>query len=143
VANILIIEDDKSMEDLYRSALHDHDAHHKVTLACNGEDGISEALRECPDLVILDLMLPGMSGVEVAYKLEDLGIFPSTPLIIATAVPDEEAQDIAELCNATALLIKPFKISLMRDAIQRALPHSGVSDERGSRPPESNEWPDR
>ena len=125
MANILIIEDDSSMEDLYRSALHDHDAHHKITLACNGEDGISEALRECPDLVILDLMLPGMSGVEVAHKLEDMGILPSTPLIITTALSDEEAQAFANLCDATALLIKPFKISLMRDAIQSALPHSG------------------
>ncbi len=125
MANILIIEDDSSLGDLYRSALRYNDAHHKITLACNGEDGISEALRECPDLVILDLMLPRMTGVEVAHKLEDLGILPSTPLIIATALRDEEAQDIAELCNATALLIKPFKISLMRDAIQSALPHSG------------------
>ena len=124
MANILIIEDDKSMEDLYRSALHDHDAHHKITLACNGEDGISEALRECPDLMILDLTLPRMSGVEVAHKLEDLGILPSTPFIIATALPDEEAQAFADLCNATALFIKPIKISLMRDAIQSALPHS-------------------
>ena len=125
MANILIIEDHRFMGELYRSALHYNDAHHKITLACNGEDGISEALRECPDLVILDLVLPGMSGVEVAHKLEDMGILPSTPLIIATALPVEEAQDIAELCNATALLIKPFKISLMRDSIQSALPHSG------------------
>ncbi len=125
MANILVIEDDSSMEDLYRSALHYFDAHHKITLAFNGEDGISEALRECPDLVILDLMLPGMSGVEVAHKLEDMGILPSTPLIITTALPDEEAQPFADLCHATALLIKPFKISLMRDAIQIALPHSG------------------
>ncbi len=124
MANILIIEDDSFMEDLYRSALRYNDAHHKITLACNGEDGISEALRECPDLVILDLMLPGMSGVEVAHKLEDIGILPSTPLIITTALSDEEAQAFANLRHATALLIKPFKISLMRDAIQSALPHS-------------------
>ncbi len=125
MANILIIEDDRSMEALYRSALHYNDPHHKITLARNGEDGISEALRECPDLVILDLTLPRMSGVEVAHKLEDMGILPSTPLIITTALPDEDAQAFADLCNATALLIKPFKSSLMRDAIQSALPHSG------------------
>ncbi len=125
MANILIIEDDSSLEDLYRSALHYNDAHHKITLACNGEDAISEALRECPDLVILDLMLPGMSGVEVAHKLEDMGILPSTPLIITTALPDEQAQTFANLCHATALFIKPFDITLVRDAIHSALPHSG------------------
>ena len=125
MANILIIDDHRFMGDLYRSALRDNDAHHKITVACNGEDGISEALREGPDLVILDIMLPGMSGVEVAHKLEDLGILPSTPLIIATGLPDEEAQAFADLCHATALFIKPFEISLMCDVIQSELPHFG------------------
>ena len=124
MANILIIENDSSLEDLYRSALHDHDAHHKITLTCNGEDGISEALGECPDLVILDLTLPRMSGVEVAHKLEDMGILPSISLIITTALPDEEAQAFANLCHATALFVKPFEIRLMRVGIQSALPHS-------------------
>ncbi len=75
-----------------------------------------------------------MSGVEVAHKLEDMGILPSTPLIITSALPDEQAQTFANLCHATALFIKPFNITLMRDAIQSALPHSGFPDERGSRP---------
>ena len=69
----LVIEDQNLLSQLYRSAL--AIAKHTVVMADNGEDGVAEALREKPDLVILDLNLPGISGSEVATALENWGFF--------------------------------------------------------------------
>lgn len=83
MSRILVIEDQNLLSQLYHSAL--ATANHTVVMADNGKDGISKALREKPDLVILDLNLPGISGSEVANALEKLGILPETTLIISNS----------------------------------------------------------
>jgi two-component system phosphate regulon response regulator PhoB len=122
MAKILIIEDQKLLCQLYGSVL--SKARHDVVLTFTGEEGVAEALRDRPDLVIMDLKLPGISGYEVARQLRESGILPTTPLIIATAL-GEEAQPIAQFFNATALLPKPFHIDSMMAAVQEALDNSG------------------
>jgi two-component system, OmpR family, phosphate regulon response regulator PhoB len=118
MAKILIVEDQKLLCQLYGSVL--SKARHDVVLTYTGEEAVEEALRDRPDLVIMDLKLPGISGVEVARKLLDSGILPAAPLIIATAL-GEEAQPIAQSFNAKALLPKPFHIDSMIAAVQQAL----------------------
>ena len=118
MAKILVIEDQKMLCLLYGSAL--THTKHQVALAYTGEEGIQEALRERPDLVIMDLKLPGLSGPEVAHQLSDRGIFPSAPLIIATSL-GEEAGPIAESLNAVALMHKPFHLGTMLAEVEKAL----------------------
>ena len=118
MSRILVIEDQKLLAQLYRSAL--AIGKHTVVLAQNGEDGVAEALREKPDLVILDLSLPGISGAEVAGALGKLGFLPETPLIIATAL-GEEARPIADSFKAAALLPKPFHLDTLLAAVESAL----------------------
>ena len=92
------------MSQLYRSAL--ATAKHTVLMTDNGEDGIAEALREKPDLVILDLNMTCISGTEVANALEKLGVLPATPLIIATAL-DKGVRSTADTFGTVALLPSP------------------------------------
>jgi DNA-binding response OmpR family regulator len=115
---ILVIEDQKLLSQLYRSVL--ATAQHTVVLAHTGEDGVAEALREKPDLIILDLDLPGISGSDVANALQRLGFLPQTPLIIATAL-GEDARPIADSFAAAALLPKPFKMCVLHAAVETAL----------------------
>jgi DNA-binding response OmpR family regulator len=122
MAKILVIEDQKLLCQLYGSVL--SKARHDVVLTYTGEEGLAEALRDRPDLVIMDLKLPGISGYEVAHQLQESGILPATPLIIATAL-GEEAQPLAQSFNAAALLPKPFHINSMMAAVQEALDSSG------------------
>ncbi len=122
MANILVIEDQEPLGQLYRSVLRQFN--HNVILAINGEEGIEAAVKESPDLVVLDLLLPGIPGMEVARRLREAGILPRTPLIITTALGDVDAREIAESLDATALLSKPFSISTMIHAVQTALPGS-------------------
>jgi len=84
---ILIIEDHAVLARLYQTVL--ERTCYRVALAANGETGIEAARREHPDLVILDLLLPGMPGTEVARLLCEDGILPNTPLIITSGLDAE------------------------------------------------------
>ena len=67
MANILIIEDQEPLRVLYKYVFRQYD--HETTFATTGEAGIEAALRERPDLVILDLLLPDIPGIEVPHRL--------------------------------------------------------------------------
>ncbi len=126
MAKILIIEDQKELCRLYWFAL--TQAGHDIRLAYTGEDGVDQAMADRPDLVILDLGLPGISGAEVAQKLWDSGVLPKAPLIIATAYGNE-GKLLAEQFDAAGVLIKPFNISFLVAAVGCALNgHSQSAD---------------
>ena len=92
MANILIVEDNESLCRLYQSIL--SRLGHEVILTHTGEAGVTAAAEKRPDLVIMDLVLPEMSGAEAAQKLQEAGIFPATPLIITTALGDSHARAV-------------------------------------------------
>ncbi len=119
MAHILIIEDQEPLGVLYKSVLRKYN--HETTLTTTGEAGIEAALRDKPDLVILDLLLPGIPGVEVARRLQESGILPGVPLIITTALDELDAQAIADSLNATAVLNKPFNIDSILSTVDGAL----------------------
>jgi DNA-binding response OmpR family regulator len=123
MANILIIEDQEPLAGLYKSVLRQF--HHETTFVGTGEAGVEAALRERPDLIILDLLLPNMSGAEVAQKLLDSNILPGVPLIITTALDEVEAQSIAHSLNAAAVLHKPFNIGSILSTVDYALSGGG------------------
>ncbi|MCH7621950.1 MAG: response regulator [Chloroflexi bacterium] len=119
MAHILIIEDQEPLGVLYKSVLRKYN--HETTITTTGEAGIEAALRERPDLVILDLLLPGIPGIEVARRLQESGILPGVPLIITTALDEIDAQSIADSLNATAVLNKPFNIDSILSTVNGAL----------------------
>lgn len=119
MAKILIIEDQEPLGTLYKSVLRQFD--HETTVATTGEAGIDAALQDRPDVVILDLILPGIPGVEVVRRLVESGIFPDVPLVITTALSELDAQVIAESLNATSVLNKPFSIDSIIDTVRNAL----------------------
>ena len=119
MANILIIEDQKPLRNLYRSVLRQFN--HETVFVTTGEAGVETALRERPDLIILDLLLPGISGTEVAQRLRKLGILPDVPLIITTALNEIDAHSIANSLNATAVLNKPFSVNSILNTVSSAL----------------------
>ena len=119
MAHILIIEDQEPLGVLYKSVLRKYN--HETTLTTTGEAGIEAALRDKPDLVILDLLLPGIPGIEVARRLQESGILPGVPLIITTALDQVDAQAIADSLHATAVLNKPFNIDSILSTVNGAL----------------------
>jgi DNA-binding response OmpR family regulator len=103
---ILVVEDDPSLAGLIVSELRIEG--YAVAAAADGIDGLNQVRPRQPDLIILDWMLPGLSGLDLCLRLRSTGI--TTPVIMLTA-RDEIADRVAGLyAGADDYLIKPFSI---------------------------------
>ena len=80
--NILIIEDEKMLADVIKASLENNN--YQVEIECNGEEGYYKALSDTYDLIILDVMLPGMDGFTILKKLTEDKI--NTKIIMLTAM---------------------------------------------------------
>ena len=104
--HILVIEDDPDIVELLRYNLERES--YRVTCAVTGSEGLSELQRERPDLVILDLMLPEVSGFELCRRLRKEPATENLPVIMLTA-RSEEADVIAGIeLGADDYIKKPF-----------------------------------
>lgn len=100
---ILVVEDDKKMAQVVKAYL--EGAGFRVLQFDKGKDAIELALKETPMLVILDLMLPDMSGEDVFQELKEIGDFP---IIMLTAKSSEEERVAGFALGADDYVVKPF-----------------------------------
>jgi len=106
--DVLIIEDNLELIDILEKELSRH--HYCVRIAADGETGLHEAQRQPPEVIILDLKLPGISGLEVCQLLRKNPRTKAVPLLILTAL-GEEAYRIRGLeAGADDYLTKPFSL---------------------------------
>ena len=123
---ILIIEDEKNMVEGLRFNLEARDYH--VIAAFDGESGLKKALGELPNLVILDLMLPGINGYEVCKQLkEDI---PDIPIIMLTAKSQESDIVTGLDLGADDYITKPFSVLELLARINSLLRRSNSNSEK-------------
>jgi DNA-binding response OmpR family regulator len=103
---ILIIEDEPDMQDLLVLKL--NDAGFQTVTASTGSTALRKAAAEHPDLIVLDLMLPEMSGVELCRRFRSDGATAGTPIIIVSAKTDEVDKIVCLELGADDYLTKPF-----------------------------------
>lgn len=104
--NILIIEDDKEITDLIEINL--EGSEYNLDKAFDGQEGLSKARKDKYDLIILDLMLPKLDGLEVCKKLRSEDI--QTPILMLTAKSEEFDKVLGLELGADDYLTKPFSI---------------------------------
>ena len=107
---ILIIEDDPDIAEVLRYGLERNDF--KTRIALNGEEGLSASLDKFnpPSVILVDLLLPGMSGFELCRRLRSEALTRTTPIVIVSArASDAEIATGAEL-GADDYIVKPFSI---------------------------------
>jgi DNA-binding NtrC family response regulator len=117
LATILVVEDDPGAAESLRYVLEDEG--HTVIAAATGEEGLALAGKERCDLVLTDLKLPGLSGLDLVKRLHTARA--RLPIILMTAHGTTEVAIEATRHGAFDYLLKPFEMPLMLDAIQRAL----------------------
>lgn len=120
---ILVIEDDPPIQKFLRATLVDHQ--YKVIEAITGESGLRHASNDRPDLVILDLGLPDMDGVEVTRRLRE---WSSLPIIVVSARGKEQDKIVALDTGADDYLTKPFGVGELLARVRVALRHRTPSD---------------
>lgn len=106
-AHVLVIEDDPSVLDVVRRYL-ERDGH-RITTCPDGESGLALAAGDPPDLVVLDLMLPGIDGLEVCRRLRaDPRLGARVAVVMLTALGEEDDRLAGLLVGADDYVTKPF-----------------------------------
>ncbi len=106
--NILIIEDDEMVAKTVEKCL--RDSKNRVRIAFSGVEGLQAARREMPDLVILDVVLPGMDGFTVCREMRADPSFAEVPILFLTAKARDEDKIAGLAAGADDYLSKPFNI---------------------------------
>ena len=119
---ILIVEDEKDIIKMLEYNLKKEGF--KVTDARDGEDALDLAVREYPDLILLDLMLPGIDGLEVCKSLKKENKTASIPIIMLTAKGQESDKVVGLELGADDYITKPFSprelIARIKAVLRRA-----------------------
>lgn len=113
----LVVDDEKSVRDTVRAFLETDG--YRVNTASDGREAISCARRDMPDVVLLDLVMPRMSGVDALKELHAMD--PDVPVIIVTGHPDSELMRQALRHPPVILLPKPVEKSTLIRTVKRVL----------------------
>lgn len=121
MARILSIEDDADLQHLIGLTLHNNGF--EVQYAFNGKEGYEKILSMHPDLILLDLMLPGMNGVEILKAVKANKEVRDLPVIVITAYGDDVSmlEHSVKALGAVEYLRKPLEMAKLVSHIRRAL----------------------
>lgn len=119
MARILVIEDEQDLQQILAYNL--KRAGHEVTQAMRGSDGLLEAKRSHPDLILLDLMLPDLPGTEICRALKADPTSQDIPILMATAKGEEVDRVVGFELGAEDYVVKPFSVRELLLRIQAIL----------------------
>ncbi len=120
---VLYVEDSAQNRDIVRRYLN---GHFEVIEAEDGEHGLERAIRDAPDLILMDLSLPRLDGWEVTRRLRALPAAANVPVIAVTAHAGREYQDKAHAAGCTAYLTKPLDRDQLLEMIRKHLGRTHV-----------------
>jgi CheY-like chemotaxis protein len=116
LATVLICDDEPSLRELIRVSL---DGPYRFAEADDGEQSLELARRLRPDVVILDMMMPRLNGLEVLAELRQDEGFSGTAIIVLTAQPGMREEALRE--GADRVMVKPFEPEQITAAVEEVL----------------------
>ena len=116
---ILVVEDDRSLAKVLEYNL--STAGYDVSCAYDGQDGFNQAIRRSPDLIILDVMIPVVDGIETCKKLRAQRAFEQTPIMLLTAKGEEIDQLVGFSVGADDYVTKPFSVKILLQRVKSLL----------------------
>jgi two-component system phosphate regulon response regulator PhoB len=111
---ILVCDDEAVLRDLVRACL---EPDYEIVEASNGDESLRIARRLRPDLIVLDMMMPGTSGLDVLERLRSEPALASTPVVMLTARAQAADRFAAASAGADRYVPKPFDVRELRDAV--------------------------
>lgn len=114
-ASILVVDDQVTNIQLLHAILGDD---YDISVATNGRDAILLALESPPDLILLDIQMPGLSGFDVCHQLKDSPITRHTPIIFVTAHTNAEDETRALHGGAVDFIGKPFNPDVVKARVR-------------------------
>lgn len=115
--NILVVDDQMGVRRLLFEAFQEEG--YSVDLAANGPEALEQISRKRPDIVLMDMKMPGMSGLEVLYKIKQTD--RDLKVILMTAYGELEIVAEAMALGVTKYVTKPFDINEVRHLVKTAI----------------------
>ncbi len=115
---LLVIEDNHDIASYIGSQFEEH---YSVSYATNGEEGFRRAVELVPDIIITDLMMPGLNGIDLCRQIRSNEVVSHIPIIVLTAKVSEEERLKGIEAGADAYLTKPFNTTELRIQVERLL----------------------
>src|SRR3990172_11257306 len=116
---ILVVDDDERQRDLLNATL--TEAGYQVTVAGDGAAALAQAAAAPPDLILLDLMLPGLNGFEVCQRLKEDPTTSSVPVIVVTMLEEIRNREAALSSGADDFVKKPVQAEDLRARVSAML----------------------
>ena len=117
---ILVVDDDPRLLHIVEMYLKIEG--YEVVTAENGEDGLKEAEAHRPDLVILDIMMPGMDGIEACRRIRTNADTQTVPVVMFSALSSDDDVERARLAGANHLITKPFNLVGLGSVVRTFFP---------------------
>ncbi len=140
MAAILIVDDSPSMRRMVSFTL--KEAGHQVSEAEDGHHALDAAARVPVDLVVSDMNMPGITGIELVGALRRLPAFGSKPILMLTTETSDEAKQQAQAAGADGWIVKPFnperlvavvdkvlgRLAVMASAPEKSIPEKSIAE---------------
>jgi CheY-like chemotaxis protein len=123
MARILIAEDERDIRELITFTL--RFAGHEVTATANGEEAYETCLQLLPDLILLDVRMPRMTGYEACEKIKAHHTTQHIPVVFLSAKGQEAEIQTGLAAGATEYIVKPFAPDQLTDRIREILASQG------------------
>lgn len=123
--SILTVDDSRMVRMLIRRTLAGCDL--QIAEAGNGVEGLAAAQSQAPDLVLLDVTMPGMDGLEMLSQLRKVPACARIPVIMLTAESSREYVARADGLGVVGYVAKPFKEEALREQILQTLANTGTA----------------
>jgi DNA-binding response OmpR family regulator len=123
MARILIAEDERDIRDLIAFTL--RFAGHEVIATANGEEALNMALQTVPDLILLDVRMPRMTGYEACRQIKAADKTSNIPVVFLSAKGQESEVQTGLAAGATEYILKPFSPDNLTERIRDILQQDG------------------
>ncbi len=123
MATILVVDDEPDVVEIVRFCLEREG--HAVVSAADGPTGLVVAFTRAPDLVILDVMMPGMDGFEVLRRMKNDARTAQTPVILLTAKADFSSVATGWNMDVDNYVTKPFEVDELAETVRNVLAFRG------------------
>ncbi|PSB06281.1 response regulator [Pleurocapsa sp. CCALA 161] len=114
--SILVVEDNNDLQVLFRLVLESEG--YQVTIANNGQDAIKLLEETQPQLVLMDIMMPGTSGIEVSRSIKQQRNYETLPILLVSAIDRLKEQQL-NYSQANGVLYKPFNLEDLLNKVEQ------------------------
>lgn len=119
--SVVIVEDDPEVANFVQDALRAWEVSMETSICINGRDAVNAILRQAPDVVVLDLMLPHLSGFEVLQQIKARCVHKPPKVLLMTAYHADGTETNLETLGADGFLAKPFTLDELYDHLRPLL----------------------